>query len=130
MAAATQPSVTVFVVEDSPAIRERIVEILSHVDAATLVGEAETARDAIAGIRDHAPDLVLLDLHLREGSGLDVLRATTNGSRAPTFVVLTNDPSDLQRATCLSAGATHFLDKSLDFLRVTEIISGFPASRS
>ena len=127
MASAIKPSVTVFVVEDSPAIRERIVEMLTHVDAATLVGEAETAVDAIAGIRACHPDLVLLDIHLREGSGLDVLRATRAAASRPTFVVLTNDTSEFQRATCLAAGANHFLDKSLDFLRVTEIISTLEA---
>jgi len=129
MDSAASPHVTVFVVEDSPAIRERIVEMLAHVEAATLVGEAETALDAIDGIRRCAPDLVLLDIHLREGSGLEVLRATRDTAGRPMFVVLSNDTSAKQRSTCLAAGAKHFLDKSLDFLRITEIISTFAIQR-
>lgn len=125
MVSATPPQVSVFVVEDSPAIRERLIEMLAHVDAATLVGEAETAHDAIDGIRRVAPDVVLLDIHLREGSGLDVLRATRDATGRPVFVVLSNDTSAKQRSTCLAAGAKHFLDKSLDFLRITEIISTY-----
>ena len=129
MASATHPSVTVFVVEDSPAIRERLVEMLAHVEVATVVGEAETAVDAIAGIRECAPDVVLLDLHLRDGNGLDVLWASRGASPRPTFFVLTNDTSERQRSSCMAAGANHFLDKSLDFLRVTEIISSFELPR-
>lgn len=120
---------TVYVVEDSPAIRERLVEIVAHAEGATIVGEAETAVDAIAGIRDCAPDLVLLDIHLRDGSGLEVLRARFDHLRAPLFVVLTNDTSESQRRTCMAAGASHFLDKSHDFLRVNEIISSFGPAR-
>ena len=125
MVSATTRHVSVFVVEDSPAIRERLVEMLAHVDGATLVGEAETALDAIDGIRRCAPDLVLLDIHLREGSGLDVLRAMRGATGRPMFVVLSNDTSAKQRSACLAAGAMHVLDKSLDFLRITEIISTF-----
>lgn len=130
MISAGKPWVTVYVVEDSPAIRERLVEIVAHAERATIVGEAETVVDAIAGIRASSPDLVLLDIHLRDGSGLDVLKARWDAPRAPQFVVLTNDTSDRQRSTCMAAGASHFLDKSHDFLRVNEIISTFRPTRT
>lgn len=130
MCSATRDAVTVYIVEDAPSIRERLVEMIAHADRATVVGEAETAVEAIAGIRASRPDLVLLDLHLRDGLGLDVLRASRGAPHAPTYIVLTNDPSERQRSACMAAGASHFLDKSLDFLRVTEIISTFSLPRT
>jgi len=115
------PSASVYLVEDSASLRARLVEMveLSH---AQVVGEAETAHQAIAGIPIAAPDVVLLDLHLRQGSGLEVLRALRNDSGAPFFIVITNDPTESYRKACLAAGAHAFLDKSRDFLRINDLI--------
>jgi DNA-binding NarL/FixJ family response regulator len=113
----------VYLVEDSQPIRERLCEVLSLVPEVRVVGEAETAAEAIAGIRDTAPDVAIVDLHLREGSALDVLRTLATDARRPTFVVLTNLPTEQHRKACLAAGASHFLDKSRDFLRINEIVS-------
>jgi DNA-binding NarL/FixJ family response regulator len=113
--------VSVYLVEDSAPLRARLVEIVQTSDAC-VVGEAETADEAIAGITLAHPDVVLLDLHLRRGGGLDVLRALTGSPAAPAFIVLTNDPNDGYRDACMAAGAQAFLDKSRDFLRINEII--------
>jgi DNA-binding NarL/FixJ family response regulator len=114
--------VAVYLVEDSSAIRARMAEMVERCDA-RVVGEAETADDAIAGIRIAHPDLVLLDLHLRSGSGLDVLRALGHDEARPVFIVVTNDPNDGYRKACLAAGAREFLDKSHEFLRIQQIIA-------
>ena len=65
---------TVFLVEDAPLLRERLIALIASVGAST-VGHAEGAREAIDGILAAQPDVVVLDLHLKEGSGFDVLRA-------------------------------------------------------
>ena len=117
---------TIYVVDDSPALRARIIEMLSVVCRPRIVGEAETAGDAIAGIRATRPDAVVLDLNLRQGSGLEVLRAFHRERDAPLFIVLTNDPSERRRRDCLAAGAGHFLDKSNEFLRINDIVRSLP----
>jgi DNA-binding NarL/FixJ family response regulator len=118
----------VFLVDDSQPIRTRLAEMLERLDAVRVVGEADSPDEAIAGILASEPDVVLLDLHLRGGSGLTVLR--TVHARAPqvVFVVLTNHPTQQHRKLCLDAGARHFLDKSNEFSRVNEIVAGVDAA--
>lgn len=114
--------VAVYVVEDSAPIRARLIDMLGQSCQPRIVGEAETATDAIAGIGSTAPDVVILDLNLRQSSGLDVLRAFEHHPDAPLFIVVTNEPSPKHRRQCLAAGARYFLDKSNEFLRINDII--------
>ena len=64
----------VFIVDDSPSIRVRLVEMLAHMEDVTVVGEAASATEAVAGILRTRPDSVLLDLNLMGRTGLDVMR--------------------------------------------------------
>src|SRR4029079_14990968 len=64
-----------FVVEDAPAIRARLVELLDEIDDVCIVGEAESPAEAVAGIFETRPHCVVLDFRLTGGTGVDVLRA-------------------------------------------------------
>ncbi|MDQ6620553.1 MAG: response regulator transcription factor [Pseudomonadota bacterium] len=112
----------VFIVDDSPSIRAGIGEMLGRVAQACVVGEAQSPSEAIAGIRATQPDLVILDLHLAGGTGIEVLRAVHPEAPEITFVVLTNYPTPQYRRICMAAGATHFLDKSHEFERINELV--------
>ena len=114
---------TVFIVEDSPLIRDRLVEMLGAIDGVAVVGDAETPPDAIAGILKTHPDYVVLDYQLNGGTAVDVLRALQPQSPATVFLVLTNHPNPQYRRLCLEAGASFFFDKSLEFDKVTEIVA-------
>jgi DNA-binding NarL/FixJ family response regulator len=118
---------TVFLVEDSLAIRERLAETIRCIAGARLVGEAGTVGKAIDGIRSTHPGAVILDLQLEDGSGLEVLRAVHPGSPALHVAVLTNYATDQHRRACMSAGAEYFLDKSSDFPRIREIVEAWTA---
>jgi DNA-binding NarL/FixJ family response regulator len=115
----------VFLVEDSPAIRSRLAATIGEIDGTALVGEAGTVREAIDGIRSTRPRAVILDLQLEDGSGLDVLKAVQSVSPALRVAVLTNYATDQHRRACMDAGAEYFLDKSSDFPRIPEIVSGW-----
>jgi DNA-binding NarL/FixJ family response regulator len=112
----------VYIVDDSEPIRARLVEMIGRLDHVKLVGEAATARDAIAGIRRTRPDSVLLDLNLMGVSGLEVLRAIHGESPAIAFVVLTNHSEPQYERACLRQGARYFLDKFTQFERVPAIL--------
>jgi DNA-binding NarL/FixJ family response regulator len=118
------PSTAVFIVDDSPAIRVRLVALLEGIDGMRVAGEADCARDAIARIRVLRPDCVLLDLNLLGRSGLEVLRTIHPESPDIAFVVLTNHAEPQYRDACMRAGATHFLDKSQDLERLPHVLSG------
>ena len=91
----------VFLVEDSPAVLERLEAMLEDV-AARDVGHASGAQDAIRRILAERPDLVVLDLRLAEGSGFDVL-------------MLTNFASEPYRRMAERLGARGFYDKTTEF---------------
>jgi len=114
----------VFIVDDVPSMRERLVELVADLPDVDIVGDAGTAQDAIAGILAARPACVLLDYQLIGGTGLDVLRAVHPKAPETVFVVLTNLPDPQYRRACMAAGASHFLDKSTEFERVADLIRG------
>jgi DNA-binding NarL/FixJ family response regulator len=124
-----ESKLTVFLVDDSAPIRERLKELLAQNPAVQVVGEAEKAATAIRGILATRPKFVVLDYRLQEGTGLDVLRAVAGLVRETTFIVLTNHFNAQVRAACTAAGAHYFLDKSSQFDRLNAIIAAFNVSR-
>ncbi|HUL94934.1 MAG TPA: response regulator transcription factor [Usitatibacter sp.] len=123
-----QPAATVFIVEDSPSIRERLAGMLERIDGVDVVGQAASANEAIHGILHTRPSSVLLDLQLDSGSGLDVLRAVHPIDPRIVFVVLTNQSEPPYRRACKAAGAAYFLDKTTEFERVREIVGDIASS--
>lgn len=120
----------VFLVEDSPAIRMRLVDLLGEVKGVEIVGGADSPASAIEGIQRMRPDFVVLDVHLLGGSGLEVLREVHPANAGIVFIVLTNHPDCQSRQIYTEAGASYFLDKSSDFEKVKEVIAGLGANRS
>jgi len=117
--------VRVFVVEDAPHVRKRLVALLRTVGGVDVVGESDSVRGAIDGVLDSHADTVLLDLQLTDGSGLDVLAAIKPRCPALHVIVLSNFTSAQHRQATLKAGADFFLDKSQEFGRVPEILRGW-----
>lgn len=113
----------VFIVEDSAPIRERLVELLTAIEGASVVGEAATPSGAVAGIRSTHPDCVVLDLQLLGGTGIEVLRELHPEAPQIVFVVLTNHPTAQHRRICTQAGASFFLDKSSEFGKIRDLIA-------
>ena len=113
---------SVFLVDDSHVVRERLKELIESRRDARIVGEAATVDSAIAGIRAWQPDYVVLDYQLPDGTGLDVLRRVRGRSPASCFIVLTNHPSTELQAAFRDAGAQFFLDKSFEFARLPGLI--------
>lgn len=114
---------TVFLVDDSEPVRERLRELLTLSSDVDVVGEADSAASAINGIARMHPEFVVLDYRLPDGTGLDVLRASGAAESDSTFIVLTNHASPQVRAACTAAGARFFLDKSREFDRLVPIIT-------
>ena len=113
----------VYIVDDSAAIRSRLVDMLSRIDGVSVVGEAASASEAIAGILDVHPHSVLLDLNLMGRPGIEVLRTVHPQAPDIVFIVLTNHSEPQYRTACTKAGARYFLDKSCDFERVPAVIA-------
>lgn len=113
MPGSTTPT-TVFLVDDSAPIRQRLGAMLQQQGVA-VVGEAETPPSAISSILQLLPDVVVLDIQLRGGTGLQVLRGVREAAPGVAFVVLSNNSGPAYRKRYLDEGAAAFLDKSTEF---------------
>lgn len=103
-----------FLVEDSPMIRENLIAALEELAPVEVVGTAEDERSAVDWLVAAAPpcDLVIIDIFLKGGSGLGVLRAAHDLGRPMTMVVLSNYATTDMRRRCESLGASRVFDKS------------------
>jgi DNA-binding NarL/FixJ family response regulator len=117
----TQPA-SVFVVEDSPIVRKRLVAMLDETPGVRIVGEADCPIDAVEGIRRTRPDWVVLDMQLIGGTGIDVLRQVRTEVPQTGFIVLTHLGIAPYRRLAQAAGADYFLDKT-ETAKLREIIA-------
>jgi len=119
----------VLLVEDSVLLAARLVQFVRRLLYAQVVATVDTESDAIRYLYESCPDVVILDLHLRKGTGLGVLRAL-NGATHPKVIVLTNFALPEYRRAAEALGAYAFLDKSRDFGRLSALLLGFVEERS
>ncbi|HQW20555.1 MAG TPA: response regulator transcription factor [Rhodocyclaceae bacterium] len=112
----------VFVVEDSPIVQERLLAMLSDLHQVEVAGVADNTDDAVSDILRLRPDAVVLDIKLRVGSGIEVLKEIRRlGSQSAT-IMLTNHANEEFRRHCMALGADYFYDKTCEFEMVTEAL--------
>jgi DNA-binding NarL/FixJ family response regulator len=116
-----QVPIKVFLVDDSTPIRQRVAEML-NAQAITVVGEGDSPQASIDGILATQPDVVVLDIQLHGGTGLDVLRAVRLQAPDIPFIVLSNNAGPAYRKLYRIEGAARFLDKSADFDQLAQVI--------
>lgn len=111
----------VFIVDDSTVLRERVIEMLSELPEIEIIGHAQNVSEALSAIKKLNPDVVILDIRIPGGSGMDVLEDIKKEKEAPMVIILTNYPYPQYRKKCLGLGADYFFDKSTEFEKVTEL---------
>src|ERR1700719_4747144 len=89
-ASSMAPSVRVLLVEDSKVLTERLTEAIGQIADVHLIGTAETEAAALALVSQESVDVIILDLHLRQGTGFGVMRALVTTGLKPQIIVLTN----------------------------------------
>lgn len=103
----------IVVVEDSLTIREAILERLREEPFLTVVGQASTPAEALATVSLSKPDVVLLDLGLRDGThGIDVLQQLRDGGFAGYIYVLSASSYEAAGFESKARGANGFYDKA------------------
>ncbi|MGZ5195062.1 MAG: response regulator [Ramlibacter sp.] len=103
-----------YIVEDNATIRENLVGALEELASIESLGWAETEAEARAWLARHEQgwELMIVDLFLKEGSGLGVLEACRGRAPAQRVVVLSNYATVDMRKRCLQLGADAVFDKS------------------
>ena len=111
--------------EDSALIRARLSESLAEIPHIVIVDQVENEATALAVLRDKQWDAVVLDLQLKQGTGLGVLKALAQGTRPENakIIVFTNYAFPQYRERSLALGADYFFDKAREFHRVREVLS-------
>jgi DNA-binding NarL/FixJ family response regulator len=104
---------SVFIADDSAPVAEMLRELITEPGRIEVVGQADSEADAIAGLRQLKPDVVVLDLQLKTGSGTDVIRAirATPELAKMRVIVMSNHTSPHLKAGCLELGANQYFDK-------------------
>jgi two-component system response regulator DesR len=115
-------SVKVYLAEDSAEIRARIGSLLAG-EPIDIVGEGATPQRCIEGILASHPDVVVLDVQLDGGSGLEVLRAVRGVQPGVAFIVFSNNSAPAYRKRYLGEGAACFLDKSTEFEQLAHAVT-------
>lgn len=125
---AIQAPLRVFLVEDSPEILQRIEADLALIPGVSTIGHADTAADAIRDVLAQHPDVVLLDLRLRQGTGMDVLRALHASAPEIDVYLCSSYAGEPYRGMALRLGAREVFDKSTEFGLVRETLARRAAS--
>lgn len=120
----------VFVVDDSQILRERIVRTVSKIPGVEIVGEAETPQEAIDKIEMLKPEVILLDIRLRVGNGIDVLYHVKQWESPPTVIIFTGYPHPHYRKRCDEEGADYFFSKKDEFEKVVDLLTELTQKQS
>jgi DNA-binding NarL/FixJ family response regulator len=111
-----------YIVEDSPTIRDNLIETLHELAAIEAVGIAETEREGKRWLaaNDSRWDLAIVDLFLKEGNGLNIVAACRERRPAQKLVVFSNHATKDIRRRCKQLGADAVFDKSTEIEKLVD----------
>ncbi len=123
----TNAALRVLLVEDSSLLAARLGELIRRLPDVDLIDTVQTESDAVDRVNAALPDVLILDLHLRTGSGFGVLRSLARDPlpRRPKIVILTNFGLPEYRREAELFGVEAFLDKSRDYFRLPALLRDF-----
>ena len=109
----TPAPLRVYIADDSPPVAEMLTELISIPGRIDVLGVGDTEQAVLTAIRSLKPDVVVLDLQLKEGSGTNVIKAVRADSSLAgvRLLVTSNHTSPQLRSGCLQLGADHYFDK-------------------
>jgi DNA-binding NarL/FixJ family response regulator len=119
--------ISIILVEDSLAVRKRLRGILDDIQRFRIAGEFDTAQDAIAAIAAEAPDIVLLDIKLRVGNGIEVLRHVRQHAPSAKVIVFSQHDDAGYREQFAQAGADLFFNKTHEAGALVAALTGLGA---
>jgi DNA-binding NarL/FixJ family response regulator len=101
----------IIIVDDHPLFRDRLAQLIDHEPDMRVCGEAESAEQAIKISRNEAPDLVIVDITLKQSSGLELTKSLRAISTGTPVLVLSMHEESLYAERALRAGASGYITK-------------------
>lgn len=111
----------IFLVDDHPLVREWLTNLIQQQPDLAVCGEAESAPEALAAVLANKPDLVVVDINLKNSSGLELIKDLQRQNPVPVLVLSMHDES-LYAERVFRAGARGFVNKSETAHKVIEAI--------
>ena len=119
----------VFVIDDHPLVRDSLAMLINQQEDMRVCGEAEDSAAALRGLAQAAPDIAIVDLSLKEGSGLDLIKQLKLRAPALPVVVLSMHDEKLYAERCIRAGARGYVMKRESSKRIVAAIREVRAGR-
>ncbi|MEA9984328.1 MULTISPECIES: response regulator [Subtercola] len=126
----TADPLTVLIVDDDFRVASVHHGFVEKVPGFVVVGEAHTATEALEMAERLHPDLVLMDIYLPDGDGLDVTRALLDSARAPIVFVISAATDVEAVRTAIQLGVVHYLVKPFGFAALAERLGAVRAARA
>jgi len=112
----------VIIADDSKLIRDRITERVKLIDSVNVVAQTTNSFETIDEIEKHKPDLLILDIRMPEGSGINVLKYIQKNKIKIITLVVTNYPIIQYKNKCFELGTDYFFSKASEFDEVFKLV--------
>jgi two-component system chemotaxis response regulator CheY len=116
-------TLSILIVDDNLNFVQRLIGLIKEQHANPMIQVAENYEEACRALADEIPDVALLDINLPGKNGMAVLKKIRQVCNDCAVIMITNHADDYYRQQCREMGATHFLDKTIEFARVPAILN-------
>ncbi len=112
----------ILIAERSDLIADRLTRILDELPRTKFITHASTVAGVIRALKENRPDVAIVDPHIADSGGIELLKNIKRQRPAVVLIVLSNFFFCFHRRKCRAAGADYFFDKSNEFDRVPQLI--------
>jgi DNA-binding NarL/FixJ family response regulator len=110
------------IIDDRATVRQALEDRLSQAPEIELVGSAGSTEEGLQAVRGLSPDVVLLEIKMADGSGLDACRRIREAAPLANVIVLTSYMDEAERQAAFQAGASSYVLKDIDSQRLIRAI--------
>lgn len=122
--------IRVMIIDDHEVVRRGLAELVDYADGLSVVAEAGSVAEAVRRLPLVDAQVLLVDLQLPDGNGIEIIAAADDLEPAPRSVVLTSFDDDDAVAAALEAGAKAFVLKSVRGAEIADVIRSVAAGRT
>jgi DNA-binding NarL/FixJ family response regulator len=122
-------AIRIFLVEDSPDVRDLLIENLQEIPGIDYAGFSETENDALSRLNQDNYDVLILDIQLKQGNGMSLLQSLARASVQANAlkIIFSNNVSNAYRQVGAKLGVEYFFDKSSEFLQLRQFLENLGA---